>query len=328
MLGITREDRLFSTIGGRFAAVFNTDGRPRTEIVPSEARKALDFDIIKKQNFDETGRRIPGQFHLVRSDTNSIIPTGGIGKKFVPVQHYKIFDYVVDDILPQLPDYRLETVGTLHGGGTGVISALGGERFTVDGDTSSYVTRLIFCNPCNGSGRFSMGLSIVRESSQSQFLVAKSNGVGKDAIGFAVKHTRNASFFKENTLSSISSFTPLVISSRESIDRLASLPMDETMIDKMLDAVFPIKHPKGSPGYTRTCNNRMEVQTQLQMGEIAMTMPKNSAWKLLNAFVYPIFNPARMGSRKDYGELFIQGGLGPQATRVLSIKAEIEAMLS
>ena len=314
MIALQRTDKIFSTIKGPLARVFNSDRKTRSAIDPVLARTAFDFDIEKRQSYDIDGRKIPGHFHIVRSDTNDIIPSSGLGKKFVPIQHYDIFDSVVKEIMPlvndvmagTVPKLVLETAGTLHGGGTGLITVRVGEPFKVPSDSSECFVRLVFANPCNGRGCIIIGCTIVRENCQNQIPVA--------CGGFSVHHTKNADIHLSKAMKCVVEQIKEAEKVKDTILKMATTPVSDragaSFIDMMLEKIYPYRHKKGTTGWTRQYNQRLEVVTQFMGADVAMSIQDNTVWKVYNAFTFPIFNPSSFGKTMDYADIFFSGMVG------------------
>ena len=317
MIGKQSNDVSFSTIKGKLAAVFNTDGVERDAIDPEEARKAFDFTIEKRESYDATGRKIPGHFHLVRNDTMDFIPSSGIGQKFVPVQHGTVYDEIVTKILPAMPELKLETVGTIHGCGTGIVVAKMGEDFHIKGDDSPMYNRLMFSNPCNGTGSLIMGFTSVRLFCQNQIPAALKQA--KES-GFNIHHTKSADVRVCGAVKAIESQVSKVEMIRQKAQFLASRQVNEAFIKHMLDKLIPNRYEKDSgKGYTRIENMRSDVLTQFDGGETAMSIKGDSAWKLFNSFTFPIYNPETTDKRMDMAEIAYTGAVGSRALKVRKI---------
>lgn len=313
MIALTRTDKCYSTISGSLGHTFNTDGLRRDTLNVDEAATAFDFQILKKQSFDENGRKIPGHFHVIRSDNGDFIPSSGLGKKFVPIQHKDIFDSVVheiiplaNEVMPNMPKLELETVGTLHGGGTGICTVRVGEPFFVQGDSSSCYTRLVFANPCNGRGSIIIGCTIVRDRCQNQVPVA--------CGGFSVHHTKNANIHLSNAMKCVVAQIEEANAIKDKILQMGETQVandgERSFLDEMIDIIHPLTYKQGTPGYTRQTNVRSEVRTQFFGGDVAMSISGCTAWKVYNAFTYPIFNPLSMGRNMDYADIFYSGMIG------------------
>ena len=102
MIAIQENDVCYS-IANNGHNPFNTDRVERTELPLELARSALDFEIQKIASYDVNGRRIPGHYHLIKSTDKSFIPCVSVGEQFVPIQHIDFFDYVVNEVMPNVP---------------------------------------------------------------------------------------------------------------------------------------------------------------------------------------------------------------------------------
>lgn len=322
MIALTRTDTLYSTISGSLGRTFNTDGKRRKSLDIDEVRSAFDFQIQKKPSYDENGRKIPGHFHIVRSDNGDFIPSAGLGKKFVPIQHQDIFDSVVNEIIPlanevmpTMPKLELETVGTLHGGGTGLCTVRVGEPFKIAGDSSDCYIRIVFANPCNGRGSIIIGCTIVRGRCQNQIPVA--------CGGFSVHHTKNANIHLSNAMKCVVAQIEDAAKIKNQILRMGEMQISTQFLDKMLDEIHPFTYKRGDPGYTRQFNVRSEVRTQYFGGDVAMSIKGNTVWKVYNAFTYPIFNPVSLGRTMDYADIFYSGMIGGKRHLLKRIYSEV-----
>lgn len=314
MIALTRTDKIYSTVKGPLQRVLNSDGKSRSTIEYDLGMSAFDFEIEKRQSYDADGRKIPGHFHIVRTDTKDFIPSSGLGRKFVPIQHRDIYESVQHEIIPlandvmkgSMPHLSVETVGTLYGGGTGIITVRAGDSFSVPSDSSKCFTRLVFANPSNGRGSIIIGCTIVREICQNQVPVA--------CGGFSVHHTKNANIHLSNAMKCIIAQIKDAETVKQDILRMADITLEEEngipFLERILDKIYPYKHKKGTPGWTRQYNRRLEVYTQYTGADVAMSIKSNSIWKVYNAFTFPIFNPSSFGRTMDYADIFYSGMIG------------------
>ena len=314
MIAMTANDKCFATKG--LAKVFNTDGVERTTLEPSEVRTALDFDIVKRPSFDIDGRQIPGQFHLVRSDNNLFIPSVGVGERYTPVNHYEVFDYITNKIMPSVPEMSLETVGTIHGCGTGLIMAKIGDEFHIGGDESPHCMRLMFSNPCNGMGSIIIGFTNVRLWCQNQIPAAVRHA---KADGFSVRHTKNAGLYVGDALKVIYASIEKAREIRRKSEGFARVNINAEFIQRVMDSIYPFNDEGSDAGRTRTTNVRDEVMKQFESGETAQTIQGDTAWKLFNAFTYPIYNPSSTKKSVDAAEVAYSGAVGNRADKVSKI---------
>ena len=84
----------------------------------------------------------------------------------------------------------------------------------------------------------------------------------------------------------------------------------KSFLDEMINKIHPFTYKQGTPGYTRQFNVRSEVMSQYYGGEVAMSFNGNTAWKVYNAFTYPIFNPVSLGRNMDYADIFYSCMIG------------------
>lgn len=316
-------DKWFTTDENAFCR--NTDGKNRTEIDKDEARAAFDFEIEKHQSYTEDGRPIPKHWHLLRTDDSGIIPSRGLGDEYRPIQHLSVYDYIVNDIMPQVPGMKLENVGTMHGGGTGIISATVGNDFSLPGDESKHEMRLFFCNPCNGKGSLTLGWTTVRLFCQNQ-VAAAIRQASKN--GFHIAHTTNSEVYCENALDTIRTQFLLARNLRDREDRLARTKVSPENLVHLVNRLFPLsKFEEGSLGYVRMDNQRNEVIRQFESGETAKTFTEDNGWKLFNSITYPIFNPKSVGKETDIPQIRFSGTIGSRASKVGRIFKAVEEEL-
>ena len=315
-------DKCFAAKGS--SAAFASDGVLRDAIDIDEARTAFEFDIEKHKCYTEDGREIGGIMHLRRSDDNGIIPTRGLGVEFTPVQHHELFNYVVDEIMPKIPEFKLETVGTLNGGGTGIIMGSFGDKFKIAGDKSPYANRLFIFNP-NGKSSVVMGFTNVRLWCQNQLLAAVSSA-GKS--GFRIFHTKNAELVLDHAMDEIANQVEVARLIRQREERLASIPVNESHLNAMLNRLFPLnKYEEGSRGWTRMLNQRQAVIEQFTTGKTAQEFTEDSALKLFQSITYPIHNPTSIGKGTDIAHITMSNTDGSRAERVVRIFNQVEELV-
>ena len=327
MKAVQPNDVCFSiNTGNRY---FNTDGKSRDSISIEEGATAFNFEIHKKANFaydPVTGnvRQIPGQFHLERSTDGAFIPSASVGEQFVPVQHSAIYDYVTKEIMSKVPQMKLEMVGTLHNCGTGIISASWGDTFSITGDDSPNKLRFIYANPCNGTGRLTMGFHNVRIICQNTLMAAIKQAKGD---GWSVKHTKTAEVKCDKILKEIQTAAQAAIEMKRRSEVLANIGCDSRMLNAALDAVYPTMGLEmDSPAYKHLMDKRERVVIQFESGETAQTMKGKTAWTLFNSFTYPIFNEAKINKNTDLAQVAYKGMLGDTAFQVREIFGKVEGL--
>lgn len=291
-------------------------------ISQEDALGIFNFEMYKKQSYaydPATGiaREIPGHFHLERSTDNGIIPTGGsVGEQFTPVQHKVFLEQITKEIMPNMPDAKLEFVATFHGGGTGIVSLRMGDEYQIHGDNSPQITRLLFTNPSNGTS-LTLGFTNVRIVCQNTLMAAISSSQ-KNA--WKIRHTKTAEVRCNNAVKQIRASVDAAIEMRQRCEMLAHIGCGSSMLASALDALLPIYGlEEGSPVYNHMIDKRNEVIRQFECGETAQSMKEKSAWTLFNSFTFPIFNPSRISTKTDRSQIQYKGMVGDTAKEVRQI---------
>ena len=327
MIAKTEYDKCFSTaFNGRNA--FNFDGVERSELPVELARTALDFDISVEKCFDGQGREIPSLRHL-QDNEGHFIPCHGVTDAFKPIQHKEVFDYIVNEVMPKVPEMKLEMAGTIRGRSTGVFSAKFGDTFSIKGDNSEQNLRLFFSNPTNGTGAMIMGFTHVRVVCQNT-LRAAINEAKRD--GFRIHHTIGGQLKAEGMLDTIAEQAHAALEMKKRCERLAEIQVDSETVARVLDSVYPLyKLPEDSYAFSRMKNLREGVLKQFESGETALSFTKEgkgSAWALFNSFTFPIFNPEEKriekSKSKDRTEIAYKGMAGNIAEKVNVIFDKVE----
>lgn len=333
-IAMTKNDKGISTA----SSYFTHNGEIAEKIDFAEARSILDFEVVTepifrptgtvvskdgKHTYEVHGEQVPEIYNLVRTDTHDILPIGkSVGREFTPVNHTEMFDFLRDKILPEMPELALETVATMYGGASSLITADFGDGFRLPNDQSEHRTRIIFSNPM-GRGSLVLGFTNIRVVCQNTLRAARRE-VMHSADGFKVHHSTNVQAIVEKALDSIHKQVVDAKSLREMQTVLATTQVNSEQVRNVLDAVYPLtKFDKGSSGYTRAENTREEVMQQFEGGETAQTMDGKTAWSLFNSFTYPIFNPKKLSARIDKAELAYSGMIGNRADKVSDIFAKV-----
>ena len=322
MKGIMANDTCYSTTRGWDGTAsgnpFNTDGVERDVLDIDLARSALDFDIVKRRSYDEAGRVIPKQYHLVRSDDNSFIPANAsVGEQFTPIQHRDVFDYIVHDIMPEVPEMKLELCGTIHGGGTGLIAASYGDTFKVNGDDSANEIRLFFSNPSNGTSRMVIGFTTVRIRCENTLMAATMEANGN---GMKVSHTKSAPEATKRFIEKIRKEAVAALEMKAMSQELGRIGVDSETFERCLDAIYPtFSLPEDSIAYARVKKLRDEVTAEFESGDTARSMSQKTMWTAFNAFTYPVFNPRKLRKETDRAQIAYKGMTGDTGRKVLGM---------
>lgn len=333
MKGILSSDVCFSTIKHKVGQAFNTDGIDRDTIDLGEARKIFDFEIKKFGSFTEDGRALPKTFHLRRGDNDQIIPTRGLGQEFKPIQHLEVFDYLCNDIVPEMErlgkNVEFETVGTMNNGGTGIAMMKINENFNISGDMSPHETRLFWFNP-NGKDSMLLGSTNVRLWCQNQLpaAIGSAKKAAKHGNGMRVSHTTHCSARVQEAVATIFDrlYDADLMFKRE--QRLAELKATEANLMHLLNRFIPMNGVEpGTRGYTIRQNKRAEIVYQWHEGDTAKSFDGDSGAKLFNCFSYVTYNPSSIGVETDLAAITYSGTAGSRGQKVVEIFRAVEEEL-
>lgn len=328
MKAITTKDTCYSTTATG-NPLFNTDGKMRSSISYEEGRSALDFEIHKVQSyhFDEAAGEVEpihNHFHLVRDTDGMIIDAPSVGAQFVPVQHRDVYDFIMNDIMPTTSEMKLEMVGTLHGLSTGIISVNFGDTFSIRGDKSPNAMRMIYANPCNGSGRLVMGFHMVRIVCQNTLALAIRQA---NDDGFRIKHTKGADINAKGALDQIKQASKSAMLLKERAEALSHRNVSVRHLHAVLEDIYPMNGlEEGSPAFRRVENLRQQVITQFESGSTAQTFSEKNAWMLFNSFSYPVINESRITVKTDRAQVAYQSMVGDVGATIRNIFATVETL--
>lgn len=328
MKAITKKDICFSTVLGN--SLFNTDGVERSTISIEEGRSAIDFEIHKKQSYhyDPVAgeiEAIPHHFHLVRDTDGTMLDAPSVGDQFVPVNHRDIYDFITKEIMTEFPDTKIEIVGTIHGLSTGVISLDFGGLFSIRGDESPSKMRMLYANPCNGTGRLVMGFHTVRIACQNTLVAAIRQA---SSSGWRIKHTKGAEIHSKEAVAQVCQAAKAAVEMKRRSEILASIGVDSDTMKRALEAIYPSKGlEEGSPMARRIENLREQVLHQFEGGATAQTFKEKNAWMLFNSFSYPVFNEPKITRKTDKAQVAYLGMVGNRGEEVLGMFNTIEKIV-
>ena len=301
-------------------------------ITPEEVREVFDYRLIKAPCYDFDGRKVPGLYHIQKetAEGSRVMPLGGFGEDYRVFQHADMLEMVAEKIMPELPGVKIETAGTLENGATGILQLSAGDDFRIDGDTSGHESRLYFSNPIGG-GSLVMGFCVTRCVCENTIAIARREvlaGTGK-GTGYSIRHTNNIDVYARAAIAQIAEQAKATKAMQERIKALAAKKATPKFVKSALDQIFPVTPEMSdtSPNaYVYNLNKREEVIAQWEEGETAATFKKDSAWKLVNAFTFPIFNPAKIAKGADLSGVRYDGLFGDRAEKVANIFETVERL--
>jgi phage/plasmid-like protein (TIGR03299 family) len=228
---------------------------PDRFITIAEACEVANYGIESKplfmQNEDGQFVQVDGANTVVRSDLGTVL-VPAVGDRFHAESNLPLVNFLSEHMLAQFEDLKIESVGTLHGGGTFFMN-LKVRETQIKGDKSPLVSNLLYSNPL-GRGAYKCCAHTTRVVCANTEAVATAQGFANGSLK-KIKHTKTATERINDALVDISELY-LGLDRHEAIlNDLADTPVSVEEVDRFLDLVFPIPEKEGR-GKTMAENNR------------------------------------------------------------------------
>lgn len=310
------------------------DWELKKSITDADALSVYDYILNKCPCYDADGREIPDLYHIERFDAGAergeILPIGGFGDQYTILQNRDLYNMIARDILPELPGAKVETVGTLEGGATGIVQISCGKDFYIKGDESRQESRLYFNNPVGG-GSLVMGFCLTRCVCENTIAAARKEVItgARTGTGHTIRHSSKIDVYAKMAITQIAEQAKATKAMQERIKALSAKNVNAAQIKKALAEIYPATPEMAdeSPAaYSNAIAKREAVITQWESGETAQTFTADNAWKLVNAFTFPIFNPAKIAKGADLSGVRYDAMFGDRAGRVADIFATVERL--
>lgn len=303
------------------SSAFNTDNVERTSISNEEALKVFDFKIEKEQDFRPNGTPIKDHYHLIRRDNpahEGVVIGNGVGREFnVDSQPIDALRFMIEQILPAVPNLKIETVAATRDGATTFANFQFGTPWKLKNDQSEQITRLMYINPlCQGSIKIlSHQLRIACMNT-----LKRAEQVG---TGFKIPHTINSKLYVDAALGAIQKELISAKELEDTIITLDNIKISSQNVADILDGVYPIRKNKKDEDCTRTKNIREAVISRFESDN---TFTDKTAWAFLNAMTYGIQHP-KMTGKRDLGKIEIENIYGTRAdTKAKMLNAVVNAL--
>lgn len=273
---------------------FGTPYNRGERITHDMASEVLGYSIEKIQSCRPNGLVIPNQYHLVRTDTDTLVDaSSSVGNQFsTAIQPYEVLEFA-EGLMKVVPNLKLETVATLNDGATQLCALALGDAMVVRGDKSPRYDHLVLHNPLT-RGRLSILAHNVRIVCENTLQAALANGVG-----YRISHTIRACEMVHNALVTLEDETRKLGEMNEKIRLLASRDVNTTDVNKVLDIVYPlpvVKEGGNTSALTRMTTKRDEVLEQFEKDD---SFTEKTYWTLLNAMTYREEHPLHKQERTD-----------------------------
>lgn len=284
--GTTMTDMRDTGISTIKTSFFNTDHAEHDQITAEEARKVFDFRVAKEQDYRQNGTAIPGHFHLVRydnsipNDEGIVIGAAGVGSEFdVSAQPSDAVDFIIDNILPAVPNLKIETAATINNGATSFFNLVYGDNFDIPTDNSPHETRILYINPLT-LGSTKLLSHSVRIVCMNTLRMAEHTGTG-----FKVAHTINSKHYVRAALEAIDQELKQLDTLKERSFALANCQITKSKAIKILDELMPLKNDEAKGRMAKT---RDAILNQF---ETDSTFTEHNAWSFLNAITFVNCHP-------------------------------------
>ena len=276
-------DRGISTLKGSF---FNTDGNSHEIITNDEAKNIFDFVISKEQSHRPNGTPIAGQYHLVRKDNPAdegiVVGSHGVGSQFdVEVQPSQVMDFFLENIMPEVPNLKIETVASIKGGALTFANFHYGNSYSLKNDDSPQYTNFLFVNPLT-TGRLQILSHSVRVVCCNTLTQASKCGTG-----FNISHTQRAKFYVNMALDALKTQLAEANRLKEIIVKLDNIKCMSKNIDKILDMVYPVKKTAKADDVLTGQAKKAREDAKLRF-ESDQSFKEKTAWAFLNAMTFPL----------------------------------------
>lgn len=293
MLAVQSTDKGISSVLST-AFHFGTDYKRGTMITHEMANEVLGFSIEKVQSCRPNGLVIPNQYHLVRTDTDTLVDaSSSVGNQFsTAIQPFEVLEFA-EGLMRAVSGLKLETVATLNDGATQMCALVLGDLMVVRGDKSPRYDHILLHNPLT-RGRLSILAHNVRIVCENTLQAALASGVG-----YRISHTIRASEMVHNALLTLKDETEKLSEMNAKINLLASRDVTTADVDKLMDIVYPlptIAEGDKTNALTRMTTKRDEVLEQFEKDD---SFTEKTYWTLLNAMTYMEEHPLHKQERVD-----------------------------
>ena len=208
-----------------------------------QAEEVMNYPMEKNQLF----RKSEGSFEAVdawcirRTDTNTIV-SDAVGARFNVLNNVHLLHFIDKSVIRQYPQLVIESVGTLFGGAISFLN-LKASSFTIKGDDSETVNRLMYYNPI-GMGSYQAGAHSVRVVCNNTLRMASAESEANQTLK-RFKHTGDIKGKISEHLINLSKFFLELKSREEILTDLSTKAVDTEFINTFIDKLFPAPKEEG-----------------------------------------------------------------------------------
>ena len=199
-----------------------------------EARKILNYPLEKKPLFLTDGRAVKA-WAIVREDTKDIV-CDSVGPDYTVMNNSVMLGFIEEHLLSKYPDLQIESVGTLFNGATAFVN-LKLNEFTVTGDKSPTVNRLMYCNPI-GRGSYKACAHSIRIVCNNTLRASEAQGAANDTLK-RIPHTLNAVNRLKDHLIDLAEVRLGLKEYEKNLEVLTGMPVDTEYVNEFVADIFP-----------------------------------------------------------------------------------------
>lgn len=291
-------------------------------VTPEQAVEVLDFPLEKRQLY----RMVNGVYapasawEIVRTDHN--IPLAHhVGQDFTVMSNRVLFDHINETILAEFPDINIESVGTLWAGKIAFVNLNVGE-FTVKGDQSKSVSRLMYYNPL-GLGKYKVCAHNVRVVCNNTLRMATAEAISSGLLRM-VSHTKNAEKNIKGALGEILALRQAFIEEKEFLDALAAVPVTTVKLTEFFDKWIPKEDDATDRKDTRRSNLIQGITNQFETDQ---AVQGKTMYGLLNAVTY-WYDHETPNRGNDIAAVAWDGIVGGRSDKKVSAVETMKAMMA
>lgn len=240
-----------------------------------EASAGLDFQVLKKQLFDENGKPV-NAWGVFRADSG--VCFGAVGEGYAPIQHGTGFQ-LIDDVVASQSGAHFETAGSLGRGE--VVWGLADLALStgIKGTQDEHDHFLLFSTAHDGSLAWRLSQTNVRVVCQNTLNMALKRTTQAQ---FRVKHTKNHGSRIAEAREILAKTKTEIMSFNEKLNLLATRKMTREAAESIFNRLFP-KNQKGERP-TRSQNALASVLANFESNDNnAIPEIRGSAYNMLNA---------------------------------------------
>ena len=251
-------------------------------------KSGLDYKVTKEPIFNMAGsafNKIPGRFITTRDNDGHTYDV--VSDKFEIVQNRDAFDFVnyMGD------EFSFEKAGETQSGMVYIIGKL--PEVNILGD--AFTPHVIFKNGFDGKHKIMAAVTPLRMVCQNQFNFAFKNAENT----ITIRHVQNAEKKLEEARETLKLSADYMQELNIMAERFAGLQMSKTMIDKVIDHLFPIPNDTAiNPMKRKSLEDRREAFKKAYNQDDNGNF-RGTAWGLVNAYTDMMTHKEPAGNRSD-----------------------------